>query len=235
VRIVVNHLTRMQPGYICVAGIDLDTGQHIRPVVGDRRMGAHLLRRNRGLFDIAAVFDLGRTLDHGHPPEVEDRLFEPRDAVHQRDMSPDEFWDLLTNSAAAGTTALFGDALQPRGRTYAVDVGRGRAFLGCLRPTQASLEIDRYGAVRASVTDGDLSASLPVTDIRLFEDDFKTPRREAINHLARRMRSGVDVLLCLGLAARGNAQTTPPRATGSRSTTSSSPTTRYGRTRTGDR
>jgi hypothetical protein len=199
VRIVVNHLTRMQPGYICVAGIDLDTGQHVRPVVGDRRMGAHLLRRNRGVFDLAAVIELGRTREHGHPPEIEDILFEPRDAVHQRDMPPDEFWDRLTSIAATRATALFGEALRPHGRTYAVDVGRGRASLGCLRPVGTSLEIDRYGAVRAAVTDGDLSASLPVTDIRLFEDDFKTPRREVIDHLARRMRSGVGVLLSVGL------------------------------------
>ena len=29
-RIVVNHLTRMQSGYICVAGIDVQDNQHIR-------------------------------------------------------------------------------------------------------------------------------------------------------------------------------------------------------------
>ena len=31
-RIVVNHLTRMRRGYICAAGINLATGEHVRPL-----------------------------------------------------------------------------------------------------------------------------------------------------------------------------------------------------------
>lgn len=53
-KIAVNHLTRMQPGYICVAGIDLETGSHVRPVLPSGRLSAALLRRNGGPFDIAA-------------------------------------------------------------------------------------------------------------------------------------------------------------------------------------
>src|SRR5260370_42124155 len=52
VPLVINHLTRMQQGYICVAGVDLETGRHVRPVLR-RRMGTVNLVRNGGLFDMA--------------------------------------------------------------------------------------------------------------------------------------------------------------------------------------
>ena len=45
-KIVVNHLTRMQRGYICVAGINPDTGHHVRPIPeNDRPRRTQLLRR----------------------------------------------------------------------------------------------------------------------------------------------------------------------------------------------
>ena len=31
-KIVVSHLTRMQRGTVCVAGLDVDSGQHVRPI-----------------------------------------------------------------------------------------------------------------------------------------------------------------------------------------------------------
>jgi hypothetical protein len=44
-RIVVNHLTRMQPGYICVAGMERQGGRHVRPVLaGGRWTRAYLGR-----------------------------------------------------------------------------------------------------------------------------------------------------------------------------------------------
>ena len=58
-RIVVNHLTRMQPGYICVAGIDVQDNEHIRPVLGRERLTVGLLARNGGAFDMGRLVDLG--------------------------------------------------------------------------------------------------------------------------------------------------------------------------------
>ena len=51
-QIIVNHLTRMRPGYMCVAGIDVASKRHIRPVL-KRRLTTDLLTLNGGLFDIA--------------------------------------------------------------------------------------------------------------------------------------------------------------------------------------
>ncbi len=47
----------MQPGYICVAGINVQDNEHIRPVLGRARLTVDLLARNGGAFDV------GRTLD----------------------------------------------------------------------------------------------------------------------------------------------------------------------------
>ena len=56
-RIVVNHLTRMQPGYICVAGIDVQDNEHIRPVLGREQLTVGLLARNGGAFDMGRLVD----------------------------------------------------------------------------------------------------------------------------------------------------------------------------------
>jgi hypothetical protein len=53
-QIVVNHLTRMQLGYICVAGVDVSSGQHIRPVLRSR-LNVDLLARNGGPFDLGIL------------------------------------------------------------------------------------------------------------------------------------------------------------------------------------
>ena len=60
--------------YICVAGIDPDTGKHIRPTVRGRLSRA-LLRENGGPFDIAGLVDLGEVIPVGVAPEVEDHFF----------------------------------------------------------------------------------------------------------------------------------------------------------------
>ncbi|MGH3145870.1 MAG: hypothetical protein ACRDTR_08730, partial [Rubrobacter sp.] len=70
-RILVNHLTRMQPGYVCVAGLQLDTPNHVRPVLRRGRLTTGLLGLNGGPFDIGAVVVLGPATYAGHAPELE--------------------------------------------------------------------------------------------------------------------------------------------------------------------
>ena len=76
-RILVDHLTRMQAGYFCVAGVDVSTLRHVRPVLRRDRLTIDLLRPHGGPFDVGAVVYLGSTTDVGHPPELEDRRFDP--------------------------------------------------------------------------------------------------------------------------------------------------------------
>jgi len=58
-KIVVNHLTRMQQGYLCVAGLDVNTGEHVRPVLPGQRLPTSLLTRYGGPFDMGVIVDLG--------------------------------------------------------------------------------------------------------------------------------------------------------------------------------
>lgn len=78
-RIIVNHLTRMQPGYICVAGVDVSNGHHVRPVLRGR-LTTDLLASKGGPFDMAALVDLGTVECCGHAPEIEDHYFNPSTA-----------------------------------------------------------------------------------------------------------------------------------------------------------
>src|SRR3954462_6833076 len=131
-RIVVNHLTRMQPGYICVAGIDLASGKHIRPVL-ESRLSNRLLVRHHGPFDMGAIVDLGAATLVGRPPETEDHGFNQWKAPRVKDAPAADFWALLERVACGSLREVFGAALQQRDRTCTVDVGQGRASLGCLR------------------------------------------------------------------------------------------------------
>jgi hypothetical protein len=89
-RIIVNHLTRMQPGYICVAGVDVSNGHHVRPVLRGR-LTTDLLASKGGPFDMAALVDIGRVESCGHAPETEDYNFDPSTAYFLRLIPPYTF------------------------------------------------------------------------------------------------------------------------------------------------
>jgi len=196
-RIVVNHLTRMRGDHICVAGLDLDTGQHIRPVSTSAITRA-MLKRNGGPFDVAEIVDLGPVTPSGNPPEVEDQRFDPSRARSVGVMPPAEFWELIKQGARATLEDVFGPELDRRGRTYATLEGKGDASLGCLLVPSAVAPrlVDSYG-LRLTLPAQDAMAR--VTDLRCFEPDGATVRetvRERFNH---EMRSGRQVILAVGL------------------------------------
>ena len=76
-RIVVNHLTRMSSGYICVAGLDTTTRQHVR-LEAYQRLTIRLLRDHGGPIELGGLLDIGSAAPIGKPPEVEDHRVEPR-------------------------------------------------------------------------------------------------------------------------------------------------------------
>jgi hypothetical protein len=203
-RIVVNHLTRMQPGFICVAGLDLETSAHVRPTTSGR-LSSRLLARHGGPFDLGAIVDLGATYRAGRPPEVEDYAFQPRLARRVGHLSPIEFWDRLLAISATRLRDLFGPELTRRGaRAAAVDAGKGSASLGCLLPAERPAlytqpRPGRPDQVRLRLSDGQLALDLGVTDIRLYGADHLTPDRERIEQVAARLRGGVQAVLAVGL------------------------------------
>lgn len=59
-RIIVNHLTRMTNPRICVAGIDVDTYDHVRPTThANDLITRAMLREHGGPFGVGALVDLG--------------------------------------------------------------------------------------------------------------------------------------------------------------------------------
>jgi hypothetical protein len=203
-QIVVNHLTRMQPGFICVAGLDVETNAHVRPTTTSR-LSARLLVRHGGPFDLGAIVDLGATYRAGRPPEIEDYSFQPRLARRVGQLAPAEFWDRLLAVSATRLHDLFGPALTRRGaRSCAVDAGKGTASLGCLLPAEpptlsTRARPGRPDQVRLGVSDGRFALDLGVTDIRLYGADHVTPDRERIEQVAARLRGGVATVLAVGL------------------------------------
>jgi hypothetical protein len=199
-QILVNHLTRMQPGFFCVAGIDLGTGTHVRPVLRHGRLTIDLLSTNGGPFDVGSVVDLGPTIRAGRAPELEDHRFDPASARRLLDDDAGGFWDALDGAARESLEEIFGPALELWDESGTVDVGEGRASLGCLRPEkQPWLYVDHRGTVRMVLDYLLPSVDLAVNDLRVYERDGRTPRRNLVAGVQRRLEAGVETILSVGL------------------------------------
>lgn len=204
-KIVVNHLTRMQQGYICVSGLKLGICNHIRPILSGTRLSTSLLKRNGGPFDIAEVVDLGTVKYSPQNPEVEDHIFDPAKVKAIGTLKSAGFWTLLTKVAERKLVNIFGEDLIKRGaESCGVDVGKGVASLGCLIPTSPP-EIylkEREGKtdqIRIRVNDGRFYLDLGITDIRLYGEDHVTPNKRIVKNVGERLRKGEDVILSVGL------------------------------------
>lgn len=201
-KIVVNHLTRMQEGCMCVAGIDLDTGLHVRPVL-DRQMTIDMLSVYGGPFDMAHIVDLSDTRFVGKVPEVEDRWFEAAMARHIGDMPSHEFWLLLQNVAQEKLGAIFGPELERVGSTCAVTETGGLCSLGCYWASAGRLFLeDRYDRqrIRFAWQTGGHSFNVPVTDIRLYAADHVTPSDATVCWLADQLAAHPRILVSVGLS-----------------------------------
>lgn len=199
-RIVGAHLTRMQPGYICVAGIDIDTGHQIRPVLSGMNHTRAALRQHGGPYAIASVVDLGAIQDVGAPPEVEDRQYDASRARSLGIGGQSTFWQALQNVSHTNLTDIFGDVLEPRERGCAVEEGTGKASLGCLRPAvQPRLLVDTERHLRLLLHHAGSDLDLPITDLRFYGEDQRTVLGKAVDAVAERLRSGTPVILSMGL------------------------------------
>lgn len=198
VEIVVTDLTRMAALHICVAGLDVETNRHIRPVPRQGRLSTSDLLGNGGVFAIGALVHFGPVADVGAPPELEDRQFEV--AEFEGTLPPAVFWEYLEAAALPTLDDIFGGDLvsHPPGRT--IPVGSGIASLGCLLPRNTPrLYVSPDGRIRMWLVDGEEELNLSVTDLRLYEDDLRTPAADRVADVARRMRRGVGVRLSVGV------------------------------------
>ena len=218
-KIVVSHLTRMQRGTVCVAGLDVESGQHVRPVPPMGVLQSRVTAPRGGPFDMATVVDLGLTRPVPSPPEIEDRELTWWHARATRLVEPEMFWEMLQFVARLSLTELFGSELRTIGRAgnrrAVTDRGTGSASLGVLRPHgQPQLTLgtkpDGRSVVRMAVRDGSMALDLSVTDLRLYADDGSRPDIETIHDVAGRLARGVPALLSVGLTRPFSARPDEP-------------------------
>lgn len=204
-KVVINHLTRMQSGYICVAGVEVHARQHVRLMPRRAHLRPQVLVRNGGLFDMGAILDIGVTRSIASPPQVEDCEFDMTSVKTYGTLAGPRFWNMVTQMGKTSLRALFGDDLgRYRVNSCAVPVGKGIASLGCLSPkTQPTLYVrSRPGKppqVRMQVNDGEFDLDVGVTDLRLYAADHVAPDTERIEQVAQRLRDGEPVILSVGL------------------------------------
>jgi hypothetical protein len=205
VEIVVNHLTRMRGDRICVAGIDMETGEHIRPVTrASNPLTTRLLTANGGPFAMGALVELGSVVRCGHPPETEDHRFSMSAAHRVKMLSPAQYVEALDIMSSVSLEDAFGPDLERASKwKYAVAVGSGTRSLAVLRlPRGCRLEVDeRFERPKLTLryTDVDPPAFVSVTDLRFFEADQRSVRRGVVNDVDARLRRGTDGFVMFGL------------------------------------
>ena len=204
-RIVINHLTRMHGGHICTAGVDLQTGRHVRPVLDGGPLPFYLLSQYGGPFEMARIVDLGSPRATPVPPHIEDCVLVPSCAKLVRRACPKEFSRVLDEIAQPTLAEIFGDCMRPAGSgAFAAEVGAGKVSLGCL-PLQGPAELffkeDHRGGrrLRMRFSDGRLCVEASVTDLRLFADDHATPNAAAVRAANEGLRNSRNAILCVGL------------------------------------
>lgn len=202
-RIVVNHLTRMQKGFMCVAGVNPDTGRHVRPVLSSP-LHTDLLACHGGPFELGYRVELGETKFVGKVPEIEDRQFEAGAAKRLELVPPDQFWQLLTSLAAESLNDVFGPDLQPIGAaSCGVPEFHGLRSLGCYWAHQPQIHLQTTGdrvRIRFDFAEGSNRYLVPVTDIRLYHEDHVTPDAAAVERWQRDLDQCSRVLVSVGLS-----------------------------------
>ncbi len=200
-RIILNHLTHLNQGFICVAGLDLETHRHVRPRLRQNNLTSAYLTRNGGYFELGAMLDLDWVEKAPTPPEVEDVRFNPRRVRVLKKAAPVYFWNLLKSVARPHLSEIFGPALRPLDYSAVVSEGQGIASLGCLYLDRLpELTLNRQGRPRLALNDPPFNLNLSVTDLRFYEGGTTNPNPTAFDHANALIRQGGPVILSLGLS-----------------------------------
>jgi hypothetical protein len=204
VRIIVNHLTRMVPGFICVAGISVETSQHIRPVCNRVMLPLRWAASQGGVFGIGNVVDLGSVRYRGERPEFEDREFREQHLRCIDRLPPEDFWSLLDEHHETRLRRIFGSELTLDGNSCTTERGCGDASLGVIVPDRvARLYVGGHGGVRLAFDVGRAHLDLSVSDLRFYSMDDATATwridRNRLESVAFAIETGVPVMLSVGL------------------------------------
>jgi hypothetical protein len=199
----------MKPGFVCVAGLD-DDNRHVRPVLERGQLSSDMLRSRGGCFELAGFVELGKTHATGKPPEREDEIIDPSATKFLRMEEAVAFWKRLDKVAEPKLKGIFGADLRPDGRGASVAVGMGKASLGVLRPsTRPKLYVNAWNKLRLDLSDGEFDLELAVTDLRLYEKDWKSPNEQLVSKMSASIMNA-DVLVCVGLGRPWAPANNPP-------------------------
>jgi len=203
-QLVINHLTRMAPGRICVAGLDPATCQHLRLVLPRQHMKTDMLARYGGPFDIGHLVACRHGRPKPKPPHVEDYLIPPAQITLQGVAEEVQYWELLKQVSKTSLREIFGAALRQLGTAaYGTAAGQGEASLGCLRlRKRPELYLDgrtELPQVRLRFTDGELQVEAPVNDLRLYGENHYSPLPHQLAATQEKLRISRGVILSLGL------------------------------------
>ncbi len=217
-QLLVNHLTRMQPGLICTAGIDLASGRHIRPVA-DSGLPSQLLAVHGGPLELGRVIELGENSFCGAVPEIEDRRFSLSQLKVVGQYSPEQLSQACEQISEESLRTIFGSNLEwvrhapDWPGTAAVAQHQGVRSLGCYWAERAGLQIvesEGRRKVRMTFREGGLQFSVPVTDIRLYLPDQVTPDQTAITSMAQAIAQEPRTLVAIGLSRAYRASDAQP-------------------------
>ncbi len=194
-KVLITDLTRMRDGHVCVAGIDVDKDRRVRPVAASA-LSARLLASRGGPLDLRSVIDIGRTSPRQSRPEVEDVRFDPASIRPVETSSGPDFIARLRRLAVDDFSPI-GKDLRQQGTNLVVPKGKGRCSLLIVRTTDpVRVRINAGGRLRLQWQD---DLDLPITDVRLFSDDMRTPVPERVRWAQEQLAVGGEVLLCFGL------------------------------------
>lgn len=186
---------------ICVAGIDTATSQHVRPVTPSTDLITRaLLRENGGPFGPGALVDLGPVVARPNPPETEDHRFATVRAKHIEDVSDDAYLEHLDHVSDADVQTAFGaDLVTIRRRKLAVPAGRGTRSLAVVPIVDDELRI-YFGKLYLMLGTPNATAQVRVTDIRFYDSDQETIKRDVVRDVNQRLAAGKKAYAMLGLA-----------------------------------
>lgn len=197
-RVVITHLTRMDHPRVCVAGIDVDSGQYIRPVTW-KSQPLTLEAVKSGLLRLGQMIELGSCRMVGSPPEVEDCLFSLQEARALGQVTPEEFWSRLADSAQESLEQVFGEELRRYGATLALPEGRGKASLGDVWVEGFRLVLRKGNDGRPRLRGRFAGLSVAVTDLRFYESSTYGLEVERVNWVNRTLRDS-RAILSVGLS-----------------------------------
>lgn len=208
VDVAITHLTRMREGYVCIAGVDLATSKHVRPVL-DRQLTRADLSISGGVIGIGSVVRFDSFRSKPTPPEVEDCVYDPDRARIVRTLDDGDLWDTVRSLSVPDLDAIFSPRLAKLGPGLVTPEGIGAASLGSWDATdRVRFGMTADGRLRAAIPSHD--ANISVTDLRFYEEDGVTPRTDAFLAMSADVRDR-PLVLSVGLGRAYSSTPDTPR------------------------